>query len=475
MSSEALLIFSDVHLGSDLNDHETSRAFAVRGARSRPRRAHRSLRKDAAEELTRWRIVIAGDFIDFIGMAIMPSGRRAPDGAERGRARARAGKLVRSRAREGRARGRAAHGRVRGARRVSSPTGTRSRSSTATTTSSSTGTTSSRRSKSSPPRGARSGADGSRQGRVRRANRFQPVVFLRRERLAYIEHGHQYDEFCATEDFMAPLSPARSAAHRARVLRRAPPLRRPARRRPARARARAHGAHRVRAFGARLGFRGMVAPVRAIRRRGRRALPVAPRVLLEPRARCAKSTSGAWRFSPQATRIGIERLRALAALQVAARHAVDPRHPRERAARSPRARASLVRPMVIVAACRRTRGSTSLSPARASRVAWLLAHRYLTKRRKLDPDEQLVERAEPTGAPVPRRVRRDGAHARAHASAGVADGAATYINVGSWAEEEPEEGSATRTHLVISVRDGKAVAELRTWSAEGPRQYTFKS
>ncbi len=62
-------------------------------------------------------------------------------------------------------------------------------------------------------------------------------------------------------------------------------------------------------------------------------------------------------------------------------------------------------------------------------------------------------------------------HTHAPVEKPVADGAATYINVGSWAEEEPEEGSATRTHLVITLRDGKPIAELRAWSADGPRKY----
>jgi hypothetical protein len=43
--------------------------------------------------------------------------------------------------------------------------------------------------------------------------------------------------------------------------------------------------------------------------------------------------------------------------------------------------------------------------------------------------------------------------------------------VGAWAEDEHDEGSAPRTHLVITLREGKPVAELRTWSADGPRKY----
>src|SRR5579859_6775157 len=68
---ESLLVLSDVHLGNDLNDHpETSGT----GKRSE------SVDRDLVALLThyratppagvRWRIVIAGDFIDFIGMTV---------------------------------------------------------------------------------------------------------------------------------------------------------------------------------------------------------------------------------------------------------------------------------------------------------------------------------------------------------------------------------------------------------------------
>jgi UDP-2,3-diacylglucosamine pyrophosphatase LpxH len=58
-------------------------------------------------------------------------------------------------------------------------------------------------------------------------------------------------------------------------------------------------------------------------------------------------------------------------------------------------------------------------------------------------------------------------------------GSATYINVGSWAEEEAEAGvavheasRAARTHLVIHVKDSGPEAEFLTWDSEnGPQTY----
>src|ERR1700723_4779883 len=67
--SESLLVFSDVHLGSDLNDctpNVTHRSASI----DRDLvlfLAHYRREKPTGD---RWRIVIAGDFIDFIGMAI---------------------------------------------------------------------------------------------------------------------------------------------------------------------------------------------------------------------------------------------------------------------------------------------------------------------------------------------------------------------------------------------------------------------
>ena len=64
-------------------------------------------------------------------------------------------------------------------------------------------------------------------------------------------------------------------------------------------------------------------------------------------------------------------------------------------------------------------------------------------------------------------------HTPVHTPAGTA----TYINLGSWAEDEPEgvpelnAPRATRTHLVIHVRESRPEADLFTWDAEGPRHY----
>jgi hypothetical protein len=61
----------------------------------------------------------------------------------------------------------------------------------------------------------------------------------------------------------------------------------------------------------------------------------------------------------------------------------------------------------------------------------------------------------------------------------INDGEATYINVGSWAEEEGDEGEsadetyrAARTHLVIHRGEGGPVAEFLAWEGDGPRDFS---
>src|SRR5579862_9725217 len=70
-SDESLLILSDVHLGNDLNDLTTDggRRSKLVDTDLASLLAHYGKAPPAGR---RWRLVIAGDFIDFVGMAILP-------------------------------------------------------------------------------------------------------------------------------------------------------------------------------------------------------------------------------------------------------------------------------------------------------------------------------------------------------------------------------------------------------------------
>jgi hypothetical protein len=86
--AESLLVFSDVHLGSDLNDRGSSPRRSTEVDQDLVQLVRHYLGK--APEQGRWRVVIAGDFIDFIGMSIEPAeggesiAERTPEEQEHG-------------------------------------------------------------------------------------------------------------------------------------------------------------------------------------------------------------------------------------------------------------------------------------------------------------------------------------------------------------------------------------------------------
>src|SRR5450432_2554876 len=71
-TEESLLVFSDVHLGSDLNDSADRASDDLRRTAQIDSDLTRLLDHYANRTPPgkRWRLVIAGDFIDFIGMSV---------------------------------------------------------------------------------------------------------------------------------------------------------------------------------------------------------------------------------------------------------------------------------------------------------------------------------------------------------------------------------------------------------------------
>ena len=108
-------------------------------------------------------------------------------------------------------------------------------------------------------------------------------------------------------------------------------------------------------------------------------------------------------------------------------------------------------------------------------LGWALFHRHLLTQRTVDPAEQLVLKASQLAKLFPAAFVVMG---HTHTPVHVPAGEATYINLGSWAEDEVTETPdwaaprATRTHLVIHVEDARPEASLFTWdSGTGPRTY----
>jgi hypothetical protein len=109
--------------------------------------------------------------------------------------------------------------------------------------------------------------------------------------------------------------------------------------------------------------------------------------------------------------------------------------------------------------------------------AWWLVHGHLSRARQVDPRDALAARAAPLARLFPAAFVVMG-HTHVPQRTVLEDGTSTYINTGSWAEEEgtgadaPIAYRAARTHLVIRVSDGPPEGELFIWdSREGPRRF----
>ena len=113
---------------------------------------------------------------------------------------------------------------------------------------------------------------------------------------------------------------------------------------------------------------------------------------------------------------------------------------------------------------------------------WIALHVYFSRQRNVDASENMVDRAAHLAKLFPAAFVVMG---HTHIPVSVPAGDATYINVGSWAEEVDEDAlplaadappavialgyRAARTHLVIHVRNDRAEAHFCTWEESGPQ------
>lgn len=477
--TESLLVFSDVHLGSDLNDQDTG--HVVRRSHKIDRDLVELLRHYLAETPAgdRWRIVIAGDFIDFIGITVGAgeddlatelTAEEEEHGLGNASDHARI-KLRRVAARHADvfealaafvAEGHAltvVHGNhdvefhwddvKRDFREIL------------------LGHAQARAAKAGAPLG---------EGFLDRIE-FNPWFFYWNG-VAYIEHGHQYDPYCVTEHVMAPLSPfdpRRVARGFCDVL-----LRHVVR--PTRG-MREHGHENTGlgyylAFGAKQGFGGMAklgvrfarAVLELFRLRQEHLSEAATALRSEHERRVA--------LLAEATRIGRDRIRALAAMQAM---------PITRSIRGILASVLLDRLAVALAASILLTVVAIVGAFHGHFLwaglgvlgAWFVAHRHLSASRHVDPAEEMADRATHLARLLPAAFVVMG-HTHIPTRIPVNEGASTYINLGSWAEDEPASEEATddyraaRTHLVIRIENGAPVAKLLAWDAEtGPKRFSI--
>jgi UDP-2,3-diacylglucosamine pyrophosphatase LpxH len=472
--AESLLILSDVHLGNDLND------FA-RGAIRRSARVDTDLAallahyRDRPSPGGRWRLVIAGDFIDFVGMTIVAHDREVttePNPEERAHGLGNTADHARLKLRAVAARHRpvfaaladfvaAGHSLtiVHGNHDVDFHWDAVKDELRAIL------------GELAP------GAAAAIASRVEFAPWFYYVGGM-----AYVEHGHQYDTLCSTEHVMAPLSPVdprRLVRSFSDVLLRW--VVRPTRGLPEYGHD-GMGLIDYVTLGLGMGAGGVVrlaarffAAVVELFRVRRASLSQAARALREEQERRMAGLA-------LATRVGIERLRALAALQVP---------PVTQSTRKILASVLLDRLALGVTAV--TAAALLVPLARhhvwpwplfaGILVAWAGTHRFLSAQRRrwfganLDNNEMLVERAGHLARLFPAAFVVMG-HTHTPVQARVADGSATYVNVGSWHEPEPAPDAAgpdraARTHLVIHPPAGGAApeAEFLAWGSAGPRKF----
>jgi len=475
LPTESLLVFSDVHLGSDIDERQ-------RNAPARSQSVDRDLvallqhYRREAPDADRWRIVIAGDFIDFIGMTVAPDPRDplvTPLTAEEEQhgvggacdhARLKLARVAKRHAdvfaelaafvAEGHALS-IVHGNhdiefhwdeVKSDFRAHLLEHALEHGQLA------------------------SNAAGLDEAGFAARIEFDPWFFWR-DGVAYIEHGHQYDPFCATANVMMPLSaldPRRIARGFSDVLLRY--VVRPTRGMKEHGHEHVGMAHYV-AFAARLGLRGMFrlgqrfagAVVELFRLRRAYVSEAAQRLREEHERRVEQLA--------EAKRVGLDRLRALLGLQVA---------PITSTVRGILGSVLLDRlalgaatslALVALAIFGAFRGHW-LWAVVGVLVAWSLLNRHLSRQRCVDPAAQLVDRASQLARLFPAAFVVMG---HTHVPTAVRAGEATYINVGSWAEEEPDADGgepyrAARTHLVIRVRQGAPEAHFCAWAPDGPRR-----
>lgn len=297
--------------------------------------------------------------------------------------------------------------------------------------------------------------------------------FYYEEGVVYIEHGHQYDDYCAYEHVMFPVLPSdprRSDRTIADVLLRR--VVRPTRGMKESGHEKAGALDYLR-FAMTLGLGGLVGL-------GRRFAVAVGALLMIWRERMKNTSEWVRRehdrklaMLAEARNISLVKLRALASLQ------------------KPPVTRSLVRLLAGVMLDR-----VALSLIAIVAVVWLIVARWTPTfgivaggaagligvgawlwrraRGSIDPSEVLRERAARVCTLLPTALVVMG-HTHSP-EVRKTPGGTEYVNLGTWAEEEDEADAlarpAPRTHLVLTEVDGEKIATLLAWDSRlGPQQF----
>ncbi len=473
-STDSLLVLSDVHLGSDLNDfgHPIRRSQCVDDDLVKLITHYRAV----APPIDHWHLVVAGDFIDFVGMAVRAEGvdlTTERNGEEREHGLGSAVDHVRVKLRLVFERHRdvfdALAGFVADGHALAFVHGNHDlefywdavkddlRSLLFA-------------------RACAARTDAIDRPAFERRIAFYPLFFYVAG-LAYIEHGHQYDAFCASQYVMAPLSadPRRITRSMSDVLLRF--VVRPTRGMHEYGHEK-HGVAHYLTFAVKLGGVGLLqlalryaGAVRELFRLRREQLSSAVKA---PREKHDRGMA----VLARATRDGVGRMRAIAALQVppvtSTISGILASVLLDRLALGFVAMVMLL----LVAVLTVVHVPHAWWAAPCVVLGWALGHRRLARQRVVDPGQRMIESATHLAKIFPAAFVVMG-HTHTPARVAINNGEATYINVGSWAEEEGDAGEsadktyrAARTHLVIHWGDQGPVAEFLEWDGDGPRRFS---
>jgi UDP-2,3-diacylglucosamine pyrophosphatase LpxH len=300
---------------------------------------------------------------------------------------------------------------------------------------------------------------------------FSPWFYYEKDRV-FVEHGHQYDPYCSYDHVLEPLSPSdprRSSRSLSDIL-----LRHVVR--PTRGLLQtgheSAGLTDYLAFGLRLGLRGagdllarfLGAVARAFAMWREHASEGARRLRVRNEQRMADLAA--------LLDLKLESLRALASLQ---RPPVTQSFGRlTLAVMLDRVLLSLVAVAVVALAVLVFPWAHGLTVGVFACVGLAGTSAMLSRlRQHIDPSTELRERATRVAGLFPAAFVVMG-HTHLPEMRASQTNEATYVNLGAWAEDEAEGvGRATRTHFVVHAEDdGGATAELRVWDAEtGPRRF----
>ncbi|HVW28274.1 MAG TPA: metallophosphoesterase [Polyangiaceae bacterium] len=304
---------------------------------------------------------------------------------------------------------------------------------------------------------------------------FSPWFYYEKDRV-FVEHGHQYDPYCSYDHVLEPLSPSdprRSSRSLSDIL-----LRHVVR--PTRGLLQtgheSHGLSDYVAFGLRLGLRGagdllarfLGAVARAFAMWREHASEGARRLRQRHEQRMADLAA--------LLDLKLESVRALASLQrPPVTHSFGHL---SLAVMLDRILLSLLAVAAVALAVLAFPWAHGLMIAVFVCVGLGATAALLSRMRQhIDPSNELRERATRVARLFPAAfVVMGHTHLPEMQASGTEE--ATYVNLGAWAEDDMGGvSSATRTHFVVHMEDdGRATAELRVWDAEtGPRRFISAS